>query len=810
MTLIYPGGGNCDPNEEPCVGPDCPPASVGDPDNPIVDPGCLINCGGPTVCTGPDCVNGQCVGPECSYGEEGDWHVYWVCNPDAVGSNVVMSGEVNVQEPQNGGLTNLEGQNLHFKLSNAGFDSLGLPLIQIGDSFQYVDPNDAISTGEDGEPITQYPCFTYLGKKDGLTWGQASPPGWVQLINVWATGSTNLGPSVGSPASNSFTPFTNYSINGSCDCQVTPEPPQPETGCQDPSACNYSELATIHDQAICCYVTGCTDTEALNYNLNACCDDGSCCFTGGCTHYEAFNYDPFACYDDGSCCFVQGCMDATAFNYNDLACSPAECVPVEMGCADTKATNYNPSANTDDGSCTYPPKAAGCSVLGAFNYDPNALTANDNLCEWHIPRFCISDVDQPTGVYPLFSGTSNTNDVYLIYPPTALSGQTTTWINAANTTTIKNLVLSYTDPYVTALEVVLGTSISPGYNINYAWGGNKFACIIFLGYDIYYGDGLQIVNTLISPTPVLFGPMTSSGSTNNPNVTSIVRVEGECGGCGEQPSGCTDPSALNYDLLAVIEDNSCTYGGVYGCTNPYALNYDPLATIDDNSCIYEGVYGCTNPYAANYDPNANIDDGSCEDIGVQPEGCIDPFADNYTPGSGGTGNCSSNLYCLHSGCIDPAAVNYCAPCNVNTNSICTYPSPLMAALFNVGTALTTTPTISISGSTVTLTVTPTPYMVGIANATTSPNTEMLACYWDDPSLSVPCRGSTNTSTGIPIVDPITKQHVYTFGLPTSANPGYYQVWSGSTIDIRIQTLSHIAHQMTGQNDWGVFVVSVNI
>ena len=174
------------------------------------------------------------------------------------------------------------------------------------------------------------------------------------------------------------------------------------------------------------------------------------------------------------------------------------------------------------------------------------------------------------------------------------------------------------------------------------------------------------------------------------------------------------------------------------------------------------------------------------------------------------GNCSSNLYCLHSGCIDPAAVNYCAPCNVNTNSICTYPSPLMAALFNVGTALTTTPTISISGSTVTLTVTPTPYMVGIANASTSPNTEMLACYWDDPSLSVPCRASTNTSTGVPIVDPITKQHVYTFGLPTSANPGYYQVWSGSTIDIRIQTLSHIAHQMTGQSDWGVFVVSVNI
>ena len=640
MTLIYPGGGNCDPNEEPCVGPDCPPTSVGDPDNPIVDPGCLINCGGPTVCTGPDCVNGQCVGPECSYGEEGDWHVYWVCNPDAVGSNVVMSGEVNVQEPQNGGLTNLEGQNLHFKLSNAGFDSLGLPSIQIGDSFQYVDPNDAISIGEDGEPIiTQYPCFTYLGKKDGLTWGQASPPGWVQLINVWATGSTNLGPSLGSPASNSFTPFTNYSINGSCDCQVTPEPPQPETGCQDPSACNYSELATIHDQTTCCYVTGCTDTEALNYNLNACCDDGSCCFIGGCTDTEAANYNSRACYDDGSCCYVQGCMDPLAFNYDALACSTAECEPTETGCTDIEATNYNPSANTDDGSCEYSPKDAGCTVVGAVNYDPNALTANDNLCEWHIPRFCISDVDQPTGVNPLFSGTSNTNDAYLIYPPTAQPTYTTTLITIANMTSIKDLVTSLTDPYLAALEVVLGTLISPGDNITYVWGGNKSACITFLGYDVYYGDGMQIVSTAISPTPILLGPMTNvpTQSFQNINVTSIYQSEGECGGCGTQPSGCTDPLALNYDPLAVIEDNSCTYGGVLGCTNDSATNYNSSATIDDGSCLY--VAGCLDPTATNFSAgvadcngvlNGNAID-CCNYPVVRIPGCTDPLATNYDP-----------------------------------------------------------------------------------------------------------------------------------------------------------------------------------
>ena len=322
MTLIYPGGGNCDPNEEPCVGPDCGNPPIGDPDNPIVDDGCLINCGGPTTCTGPCCVNDQCICDDCSYGEDGDWHAYWVCNPDAVGSNAVVAGEVSVAEPQNGGLTNLEGQNLHFALSNAGFDSLGLPLIQIGDSFQYIDPNDFINIGEDGDPIiTQYPCFTYLGKKDGVTWNQASPPGMVQLTNVWATGATDLGPSAGSPVSNSFTPYTNYSTNGEpCLCQATPDPPQSSTGCQDPAACNYSHTVTIHDQETCCYVAGCNDDYALNYNINACCNDDSCCYIGGCTDGYAINYNINACYDDSSCCYTTGCTDSTASNYDEGAC----------------------------------------------------------------------------------------------------------------------------------------------------------------------------------------------------------------------------------------------------------------------------------------------------------------------------------------------------------------------------------------------------------------------------------------------------------------------------------------------------------
>ena len=73
-------------------------------------------------------------------------------------------------------------------------------------------------------------------------------------------------------------------------------------------------------------------------------------------------------------------------------------------------------------------------------------------------------------------------------------------------------------------------------------------------------------------------------------------------------SGCTDPTALNYDSTATIDDGSCI-AIVYGCTDSTAINYFPGANVDDGSCCL--VAGCTDPTASNYDPNACIDDGSC-------------------------------------------------------------------------------------------------------------------------------------------------------------------------------------------------------
>ena len=134
-------------------------------------------------------------------------------------------------------------------------------------------------------------------------------------------------------------------------------------------------------------------------------------------------------------------------------------------------------------------------------------------------------------------------------------------------------------------------------------------------------------------------------------------------------SGCMSPTAVNFDILAMVHDAAVcifeTRKFTYlqrGCTLSEAMNYDSRATVSDASCIFKSsssavrmnlrrerlesknvlapietgkqmiplmtpqrrgsadsrAYGCTDSLAANFDRLADENDGSCV---LSPGGC---------------------------------------------------------------------------------------------------------------------------------------------------------------------------------------------
>ena len=163
--------------------------------------------------------------------------------------------------------------------------------------------------------------------------------------------------------------------------------------------------------------------------------------------------------------------------------------------------------------------------------------------------------------------------------------------------------------------------------------------------------------------------------------------------CVDEPTGCTDPGALNYDANATCDDGSCCYEG---CTNGQACNYNPFACVDDGTCLYEGnicddgnantildalgancqcqgtliTIGCTDSSACNYNPNATV-----AAVCLYPDGCTSSEACNYNPlAQCDDGTCIYQSSLIYSDEIDNCSnwnlVNAGSPYNPNVTFQC--------------------------------------------------------------------------------------------------------------------------------------------
>lgn len=96
--------------------------------------------------------------------------------------------------------------------------------------------------------------------------------------------------------------------------------------------------------------------------------------------------------------------------------------------------------------------------------------------------------------------------------------------------------------------------------------------------------------------------LTQAGSTTND-------VYGSCSACEAlEGDGCTNPSYLEFDPYATVDDGSCVTLVVYGCPYEAATNYNPLANVDNLTCEFDGTGNNTCPSDLNGDGSVTTAD----------------------------------------------------------------------------------------------------------------------------------------------------------------------------------------------------------
>ena len=445
----------------------------------------------------------------------------------------------------------------------------------------------------------------------------------------------------------------------------------PDLGCMDEVACNYSAEA-IEDNGNCQYFdlcgvcggndsscTGCTDEEACNYAADNTIEDNSCIYGNGvnmsvgggdwdgeigwtvildgvsvanggagssdlCIGDGCYTLSMTDSYGDGwngaiytltdvatGAVIMTGSLD-TAVN-TDGGSAGEDYFSINsddcgLGCTDASACNYDELAAVDNGSCNF--DCNGCTDSSACNYDEFA-TQEDGSC------LVNDDCGVCGGDSTTCSGCTDTTACN--YDSTASIDDGSCIVGGTGVTL--NIL---TDNYPTETTWSLndsdgGAVASGGGYVDVATAIQELVCVAdgcytFTIFDAF-GDGICCAYGTGSYELLVNGEVITSGGEFATEESTVFCIG------DEGSAGCTDVAACNYDSEASIDNGSCNFD-CNGCTDSTACNYDGFATQDDGSCLVNddcGVCGgdnsscggCTEPEACNYNADAVFEDGSC-------------------------------------------------------------------------------------------------------------------------------------------------------------------------------------------------------
>ena len=196
------------------------------------------------------------------------------------------------------------------------------------------------------------------------------------------------------------------------------------------------------------------------------------------------------------------------------------------GCMDPAANNYNPQANIDDGSCDYGIIVVGLSVPGCMdNTTPNGCGVG---CNGALNYNSLATFDDGSCVYCVYGCTDPNAPNY-----------------DSNATCDDGSCVrgGCMDPQASNYDA---TAIVPSNACR--WLGCKDVnAANYVGLPPPDGLGLTQV---FGQTYSWYNPSTGDGGDVFPIHCKYDRIK-----------GCTDPLAVNYDPLAVVDDGSCIYAG---------------------------------------------------------------------------------------------------------------------------------------------------------------------------------------------------------------------------------------------------------
>ena len=447
-----------------------------------------------------------------------------------------------------------------------------------------------------------------------------------------------------------------------------------EAGCTDDAACNtmamYAEV-TYSDDGSCTYaaanydcagnclndadgdlvcdedeVAGCQDASACNYNSLATDSDGSCSYPA--QYYDCAGQCISDVDSDGVCdeLEIKGCQDEAYDNYDASATDAGTCTGL-LGCTDDGYFEYSADAVVDNGTCATL-IIPGCTNPAASNYDPaanlNIAEGEDGACVIEGVNFTPSSDAQNTSI------VVTSNNMSVLFP-------------------VNNAGLWNVDQSNVADGDIIAAVYETGRLENDFLGYSAISGLANAGSVVWTGDqvGLAVfgadnmINNGFDPGEELKWLVSRDGVVYNASVTyatpaydgtyqegTYVTINSIVVGAPAD-EGCTDPTYMEYDPLATVDDESCSTYISVGCLDAQYVNYAgadvDAASIHDNaenfgdafgqnytvdlttggssasgaganfhdvSLCQTQVPGCTYPYAGNYDDQATEDDGSCD------------------------------------------------------------------------------------------------------------------------------------------------------------------------------------------------------